>query len=394
MDIDSPLISILLDPMVCWDDFHLWLNAENVVATTNDTSNVPEVEEVPVLAIPSSVSARFSHTDLKLMRPEVGLAVINFLRDQVTTILDESPNNFTTPAKASKVSSSVTPVAKKFDYRSPVKSMEIKGRSAAFGGNKTKGGRIHGNKQLQRPSNLGLKRAQLFPGEKNVNSSLFGGDTKSSTLNEICQPNFNSAKVNAALEERFNGLQQVGCDAVAGVNFQQRGNDQRRRSLGPEFDKSSAPTGKGRRNALQMSLGDFIAPTAKTSRQKKKGKASAKFQESESKTRKAKSLSPTVVHRASAAVEDATGFDPVAFVTTPANQACPQPLAKVTEEYKAQFINSNVWSQIVREVQGDECQVSKSKPSIEVHSSMMRTSDDSLIPADPNLVTNQFELDK
>ena len=385
MDVDYPLISILLDPMVCWDDFRLWLNAENVIHMPQDTSDGHKVGEVPVFAIPSSVSGRFSHTDLKLMRPEIGLAVINFLRDQVTTILDESPNNFTTPAKASKLSSSGTPVTKKYDYKSPVK-----GRSAAFGGNKNKGARIHGNKQLQRPSNVVSKRAQLFPGSKDVNNSLFGGNTKSSALNEISQSNLNSATVNASLEERFNGLQQ----AVAGVDFKQRGNDQSRRSLGPEFDRSNAPTGKGRRIALQMSLGDFIAPTAKTSRQKKKGKASAKFQESESKTRKAKSLSPTVVHRAAAAVEDATGFDPVAFVTTPANQACPQPLAKVTEEYKAQFINSNVWSQIVREVQGDECQVSKSKPSIEVHSSMMRTSDDSLIPADPNLVTNQFELDK
>ena len=395
MDVDYPLISILLDPMVCWDDFRLWLNAENVIHMPQDTSDGHKVGEVPVFAIPSSVSGRFSHTDLKLMRPEIGLAVINFLRDQVTTILDESPNNFTTPAKASKLSSSGTPVTKKYDYKSPVK-----GRSAAFGGNKNKGARIHGNKQLQRPSNVVSKRAQLFPGSKDVNNSLFGGNTKSSALNEISQSNLNSATVNASLEERFNGLQQ----AVAGVDFQQRGNDQSRRSLGPEFDRSNAPTGKGRRIALQMSLGDFITPTAKTSRQKKKGKAPANFQQSQSNyiiRRKAKSLSPTVVHNSAAAVENDTVFDPLPFATTPANQVCPQPLAKVTEEYKAQFINSNVWSQIVREIRGDENQVSrgslpidsKNKASIEVNSSMMKTYD-SLIAADPNLVTNKFELDK
>ena len=159
MDVDYPLIYILLDPTVSWDDFCPWLNAG-----TQETSDVREIEENPVLAIPSSVSARFSSNDLKLMRPEVGLAVLNFLRDQITTILDESTNNLNTPAKASKVSSSVTPAAKKYDYSSPVKSIENKGRSAPLWGNNNKGGRFHGIKQSQRSSNLGVKRVQLFPG--------------------------------------------------------------------------------------------------------------------------------------------------------------------------------------------------------------------------------------
>ena len=398
MDVDSPLISILLDPMVDWDDFCLWLNAKNDPVRTQDLSDVREVEETPVFAIPSSVSARFSCNELKLMRPEVGLAIVNFLRDQIATILDESPNNFNTPSKDSKVSSSVTSAAKKYDYSSPVKSVEFKGRFAILGEKNNKPGRIHGNKESQRPSNLGLKRMQLFPGEKDVNNSLFGEDAKKSILHKISTPNFNSAKVHANLEERFNSVQQAGGGTVAGVNIHQPINNQRRRSLGPELERSSTPTGKGRRLAPQI-LGDFI-PLA-TKMKKKKGKASSKFQQTESndKTRKAKSLSPTVVNGNTAAVEGITGFDTVPFVTALPNQAHLQQISKVTE---AKFNNDNVWSPIVKEVQGEECQVSQGsstinsefKPSIEVQSTLTKTSDYSLVAADPNLVTNKFELDK
>ena len=41
---------------------------------------------------------------------------------------------------------------------------------------------------------FGEKAAAQAEEEKDGNNSLFGGDTKSSTLNEISQPNFNSAK--------------------------------------------------------------------------------------------------------------------------------------------------------------------------------------------------------
>ena len=398
---DSPLVAILLDPAVSWDDFLRWLDAfirrdtRDVEADGDET-----VEEVPAFVIPDSVSSRFSSADLKLMRPEIGLAVINFIRDQITSILDESPNSFPTPAKTAKASA-VTPAAKKYDYRSPVKSMSIGGKVT---GSKNRGGRTHGNKHSQRSSNGGGKRAQLFEADKDADHSTFGANTNGAALSEM--PHNHTIN---ALEERCNGPRRTWAGAGSEANFLPC-KSSGRRSLGPEFERSNS-AGKGR------TLADFLTPPAKMGKQKKRGKTSAVANpDADSqphgtypiKTRKTKSLSPTAVNRAATA-----GYVKIETEKTTAVPASSQLLAndtegegcKVTEEYKAQFVNANIWSQIVREFRGEgergelssigsENQSSASLSSSSSSSSTLQSSNDALIIADPALVTNKVELDK
>ena len=397
---ESPLVAILLDPAVSWDSFLRWLDA----FIRHDTRDLEadggeKVDEAPALEIPESVSARFSHADLKLMRPEIGLAVINFIRDQITPILDESPNSFPTPAKAAKASA-VTPAAKKYDYRSPVKSMGFsrKTKGGIPAESNSRGARTHGNKHAQRSSNAGGKRAQLFEADKDANFSSFGANTNDALSEMHHNPTIN------ALEERCNGPRQTWAGAGGEANFLPS-KSSGRRSLGPEFERSNA-AGKGR-SPSQMSLADFMTPPAKTSKQKKKGKASAvAHPDADSqqpgglpiKTRKTKSLSPTAVNRAATAGGDVK----MNTHTTASVHASSQSLAKVTEGYKAQFANANIWSQIVREFQGEGERVNgdvssidiKNQSSTSLSTSTLQSSNDALVTADPALVTNKFELDK
>jgi len=396
---ESPLVAILLDSAVSWDDFLGWLDALHRHDTPRDleADGDETAEEAPAFEIPESVSGRFSGADLKLMRPEIGLAVINFLRDQITSILDENPNSFPTPAKAAKASA-VTPAAKKYDYRSPVKAMGMCGKTGASAASNNRGGRVHGNKHSQRSLNAGGKRAQLFEVGKDVHHPTFGANTNDA-LSEM--PNNHTI---CALEERCNGPGRTWTGAGGGANFLP-GKSSGRRSLGPEFERSNA-AGKGRTHS-QMSLADFLTPPAKTGKQKKKGRASAvahpdaDSQHSETytiKTRKTKSLSPTAVNRAATA----GGHVKIPTETTSAVLANSQPLAKVTEEYKAQFDNANIWSQIAREFRGQGERVSgelssintKNISSASLSSSTSQSSNDALVSADPALVTNKLELDK
>ena len=390
---EYPLIAILLDPAVSWKDFQRWLDA---CRETRDPVGDETVEIFPAFEIPESVSARFTNADLKLMRPEIGLAVINFIRDQITSILEESPNSFPTPAKAAKVSV-VTPAAKKYDYRSPVKSVSNGGRVAD---SKNRGGRIHGNKHSQRSSNAGAKRAQLLEADRDGDHSTFG-----TNINDALPKITHSHTINA-LEERCNGPRRTSAGAGGESDFQPCSRSFGRRSLGPEFERSNA-AGKGR---PPPSFGDFVTPPAKTGKQKKKGKKSpiaytpTDSQQHDTytiKTRKTKSLSPTVVNRTETVGYDVS-IEAETTIAVPGSSQSTTKVApaKITEEYKAQFVNANIWSQITREFQEERVQGelssndSKNQSCPSLPSSKLQTSNVDLVSADPTHVTKKAELDK
>ena len=409
---ESPLIALLLDPAVSWDNFRGWLDDSD--ASVRLDGRNPEAdgdntaEHAPALDTPAIVSSRFSSADLKLMRPEIGLAVINFIRDQIAPILEESLNGLPTPAKAANATAT-TPAAKKYDYRSPVKSLGIGGKVA--GSKNYRGGRTQGsgkdrgggsNNNDQRSSNAGGKRAQLFKADKDA-----GGQLAFMANNSCALLGMPENQAINALEERCNGPRRSLGGAGGEANFQPGKNFNHRRSLGPEFERTNAG-GKGRTPSLTYNLSDFLTPPAKTIKQKKKNRKSpAVHHEAESqphdthslKARKTKSLSPTAVVRAATAGCEVKVENDETIVPDSS-----QGDGKVTaKEYKAKFANANIWTQIVREFDGEQGEFSskrefssdpKNQSSKSIPPATMQSSDDALVIADPALVTNKAELDK
>ncbi len=358
-----PLVSLLLDSSIEWGQFKSWL--------TQDLGEQNEAEANPSLSIPSQIASKFSPSALSQLRPEIGLAVINFIRDQIYRILDESQKCYQTPLKpklAANVGNGGTPGRPgKYDYSSPVKPLAKAN-----------------NVNIQKTSSAGpsdakaKKRGQLQLNVNKDNSSPRLETTSASPLKNSFRTQDDRRRLND-LEERFNGPQaELG---KRGKNGQENPSKagQGRRSLDSELAASSASRGGTRAARMppsptNLNLGDFLVPAKKQSgskNKKKKGRSSMgspqpyipglTIPSPEPSTievtskRKTRSLSPTATKRAVTInfdnLDDPASDDKGAGDAT---AEAPKPLAKITTEYKEQFDNAGLWSIIAKGFENSE----------------------------------------
>jgi hypothetical protein len=417
---ESPLLSLLLDREVKWDQFQAWINAEQEREkekedTEGDNEGSPEAD----IWIPARISSKTSLSELSEWRPEVGLSVVNFVRRQIARILDESQQCYPTPGKKKPLAMGAP--AAKYDYSSPVKSVSKKGVKEDKM-NAVKRGPSGGKDK---------KRVQLFAGSKEnkKQEGAFGEKVEDHT------PRFEDAHKLSVLEERFNGPQSGNKLNSSGGGGQHPGagrGGSGRRSLDSALASASSTWKGGSRAAKmpssqqQLNLGDFLVPAKKQSKnKKKKGRASlesgmAGGVQQQNCIPGLSSPSPTMETPVPAEAKDCSvrrktkSLSPSAM--TPAKRVpllqgenkieeVSSPLAKVTDDYKAKFANANIWSQIVNTIEMKEDEKQPPPPLhapaagahvVVLSSTPSKTflSDSNLVAADPDLVTHREELDK
>ncbi|TRY70177.1 hypothetical protein TCAL_02788 [Tigriopus californicus] len=142
----NPILDLILHPEVDVERFITWYELQK---TRNQRS-----------ASVNRVTQAFGESrsmDLKMLKPELALIVINFIRDQAERILTESQSCYDSPTKKAPLTAS------KYDYASPMKAL----RSAPNAAEREKVNKA-GTSKVEVKSEGKKKRVQLFSAERDL----------------------------------------------------------------------------------------------------------------------------------------------------------------------------------------------------------------------------------